>query len=237
MYRVWSIDRSIDCRWPPKIFFCWGLIQKVVRPSSACVRTYFVRRRWSSPHPATGTATPRCATNALVRLLPVLWFSSVTTRYIYIYTYRVFIHLFHNDSSAWWSRTRYILTSIHIHIYKFNSAIIISKIVIPVAHRCYYWRNHHHRRRLLLPSPPLPPLIFHHTFVTTSDQRQRQRRYIHPPKKYDSSATTTMSRARYVLFVGMYWSICPPTKNETKCRSHCDILYLCIILSLFLLLS
>ena len=72
MYRVWSIDRSIDCRWPPKIFFCWGLIQKVVRPSAACLRTYFVRRRWSSPHPATGTATPRCATNALVRLLPVL---------------------------------------------------------------------------------------------------------------------------------------------------------------------
>ena len=147
---------------------------------------------------------------------------------IYIYTRTVYSFIYSTTILLLGDRAHDTFSHLlYIYIYKFNSGIIISKIVIPVANRCYYWRNHHHRRRrllLLLPSPPLPPLIFHHTFVTTSttDQRQ-QRRYIHPPKKYDSSATTTMSRARYVLFVGMYWSICPPTKNETKCRSHCDL--------------
>ena len=183
----------------------------VIRNSS--VRTYFVRRRWCSPHPATGTATPLCAQAAYSLSydcsplgFPVFYYFSIDIYLPYSFIYiqqRFFCLVIAQDTFSH--------LYIYIYIYKFNSGIIISKIVIPVANRCYYWRNHHHHRRLLLPSLPLqlPLLILHNTFVTTTsttDQRQPQRqRYIDPPKKYDSSATTIMSRARYVLL--RFWNV------------------------------
>ena len=211
------------------------------RPTVIRVRTYVLRTSplvfATSGHRNGNTAV--CNKRSRTIAPRVVIFQCYHSIYIYIHVPCIHSSIPQRFFCLVIARTIHSHIYTYIYIYKFNSAIIISKIVIPVAHRCYYWRNHHHRRRrlllLLLPSPlQLPPLIFHHTFVTTSTTDQR---YIHPPKKYVSSATTTMSRARYVVFVGMYWSICPPTKNETKCRSHCDILYLCIILSLFLLLS